>query len=195
MEEYAERNVPQDKPLEAFCLLCFFYYDFSRPERKERRLIMILKVPLCIPYFLAALQFDGFPGFFFFFWTGGGEQQYFWCCALWLRRRRRRRTVLWVVASQCFISERNIQNIIHRECMQPDFITTPKAELTHVLIVIMRQDLAIYHFTAAQRKNDLDAEENCRFSASSHVGVLRLKSFRFLTLGQTIYERFPQNNY
>lgn len=66
MEEYAERNVPQDKPLEAFCLLCFFYYDFSRPERKERRLIKILKVPLCIPYFLAALQFDGFPFFFFF---------------------------------------------------------------------------------------------------------------------------------
>lgn len=40
------------------------YYDFSRPERKETRLIMMFKVPLCIPYFLAALQFDGFPFFF-----------------------------------------------------------------------------------------------------------------------------------
>lgn len=55
--------------------------------------------------------------------------------------------------------------------MQPDFITTPKAELTHVLIVIMRLDLVICHFTAAQRKNNLIAEENCHFSASSHVGV------------------------
>lgn len=110
--------------------------------------------------------------FFFFFWIGGGEQQYFWCSALCLRRRRRR-TVLWAAASQCLISERNIQNIIHCECMRPDFITTPKAELTHVLIVIMRLDLAIYHFTAAQKKNDL---EN---SASSHVGFYTWNLFSF----------------
>lgn len=43
------------------------YYDFSQPERKETRLIMMFKVPLCIPYFLAALQFDGFPFFGGFF--------------------------------------------------------------------------------------------------------------------------------
>lgn len=62
MEGYAETNVPQDGPSGSPSPTVLLYYDFSRPEHKRTRLIMILKVPLCIPYFLAALQFDGFPG-------------------------------------------------------------------------------------------------------------------------------------
>lgn len=42
----------------AFPLLCLLCHDFSRPEHKEIRLIMILNVPWSVPYFLTALQFD-----------------------------------------------------------------------------------------------------------------------------------------
>lgn len=42
----------------AFPPLCLFRHDFSRPQHKEIRLIMILNVPWSIPYFLTALQFE-----------------------------------------------------------------------------------------------------------------------------------------
>lgn len=35
MQGYAGTNVPEDGPLEAFCLPCFDCYDFSRLECKK----------------------------------------------------------------------------------------------------------------------------------------------------------------